>query len=412
MRGFVVVDLETTGLSSKDRIVELGLVRLDPDGKVVDNWETLVNPRRHIGASGIHGISARDVVGAPAFSDIADFIGSELNESVFVGHNASFDARFLARELSAAGALGAESIPYLDTLQLSKAYLDLPTRKLGDICEALGIINQLAHSALSDAMATAELLRYLLDRTPSRSHYSFSKAVTDTDSFCGYRFSDPVSRPVLFSRTDAKKAYDSLANGSWVTKAVAKRDVPDSDEVASYFKMLDDVFLDRRMSFQEQERILTYAAAHELSSKALQLMHANYLDSLLQAVYEDGVLTENERSTVSAIAKYLGLSISDEKIAEYASQTIPVTVACHALDECIDLFVGDRVCVTGPILHSREYWDGFFEAKGVKNAGIAKATTVLIAGDPDSSSGKTKKARQYGIPVIAESAVESILRFS
>ena len=74
---WVVVDLETTGLHpSVDRIVEIGLVRMTPRGRELDAWTTVVDPQRDTGPVRIHGLPARDVVGAPRFRDIAsDLLG-------------------------------------------------------------------------------------------------------------------------------------------------------------------------------------------------------------------------------------------------------------------------------------------------------------------------------------------------
>ena len=56
---WVVVDLETTGLyPRKDRIVEIGLVRVAPDGRELDAWTTVVDPERNTGPVRIHGLSA------------------------------------------------------------------------------------------------------------------------------------------------------------------------------------------------------------------------------------------------------------------------------------------------------------------------------------------------------------------
>lgn len=44
-------------------------------------------------------------------------------------------------------------------------------------------------------------------------------------------------------------------------------------------------------------------------------------------------------------------------------------------------------------------------------AGIAKSTKVVIAGNPDSQSGKEKKARQYGVPITDEDAVNEVISF-
>ncbi|MFJ2034089.1 PolC-type DNA polymerase III [Streptosporangium sp. NPDC087985] len=71
--GYLVIDLETTGLhpSRHDRIVEIGIVHLDPAGQVTGEWSTLVNPGRDLGSQHVHGINAADVRYAPTFNGIA-----------------------------------------------------------------------------------------------------------------------------------------------------------------------------------------------------------------------------------------------------------------------------------------------------------------------------------------------------
>lgn len=63
----VVVDVKTTGLYDADRIVEVAAVTLNPRGRVVDEWDTLVNPERDVGPTHLHGVSATMVSAAPTF---------------------------------------------------------------------------------------------------------------------------------------------------------------------------------------------------------------------------------------------------------------------------------------------------------------------------------------------------------
>jgi DNA polymerase-3 subunit epsilon len=81
MTSFAVIDFETTGLvpEGTDRVVEVAVVLTDAEGRIEDEWTTLVNPRRDIGASHIHGITAADVVDAPDFGDIGDHLLGMLN---------------------------------------------------------------------------------------------------------------------------------------------------------------------------------------------------------------------------------------------------------------------------------------------------------------------------------------------
>lgn len=99
-RHIAVVDVETTGLSPwrHDRIVEIAVVLLGPDGDIREH-ESLVNPSRDVGPTSIRGISASDVIDAPPFADTAgDVVGLLRHAGVLAGHNVSFDRNFLIGE--------------------------------------------------------------------------------------------------------------------------------------------------------------------------------------------------------------------------------------------------------------------------------------------------------------------------
>ena len=148
--GFAVVDLETTGLSNLDRIVEIGVVLLRPDLTVEGTWETLIQPERDIPNSYIHKITATDVVAAPLFCDVAPYLGSLLNGRTLVAHNASFEHRFLTNEFARAGAEDG-LCEWLDTMRLTKQYMGVG--KLSEALDIARIRNRFAHSALADAEA-------------------------------------------------------------------------------------------------------------------------------------------------------------------------------------------------------------------------------------------------------------------
>lgn len=160
---YAVIDTETTGFSPRtgDRMLEIAVVRLDDGGDVIDTWETLLNPRRGVGATHVHGITAADVAGAPEFSEVASHVTELLAGHVVVGHNIDFDLRFLTAELEAVGSpftLGGK----LCTQRLAADYLPGPKRTLTVCCEQAGIVNRHAHSALGDTLATAELFAFYL----------------------------------------------------------------------------------------------------------------------------------------------------------------------------------------------------------------------------------------------------------
>ena len=84
-----VVDLETTGFRPRsDRVVEIAVVTLSlPDLSICDEFDTLLNPERDIGAQHIHGISPDMVVGAPTFREVAAILAEHVHDAVLVCHN-------------------------------------------------------------------------------------------------------------------------------------------------------------------------------------------------------------------------------------------------------------------------------------------------------------------------------------
>ena len=106
-RPLCVFDIESTGVNVvHDRIVELCVLRIQPDGsETVKTWR--VNPGIPIPAvvTEIHGISDADVADAPAFDGILPELIPMLQGSDLVGYNSNkFDIPLLAEELLRAGS--------------------------------------------------------------------------------------------------------------------------------------------------------------------------------------------------------------------------------------------------------------------------------------------------------------------
>jgi DNA polymerase III epsilon subunit-like protein len=74
-----------------DRIIELAIARVDRNGRIEDEYATLLNPEgRDTGAVFVHGISNEAVRNAPLFSDVLADVLSRLDGAVIVAHNAVF----------------------------------------------------------------------------------------------------------------------------------------------------------------------------------------------------------------------------------------------------------------------------------------------------------------------------------
>ncbi len=164
----MVFDLETTGLDvTEDTIVSIGGVRLH--GGTIYRAVTidcLVHPGRPIPprSTAIHGITNDMVQGAPDFSTVwRDF--RVLSEgTVLVGHNVGFD---IAHVRSATRAAGIEwsPPPFLCTYLLTAGMdLGLPSLQLDSVAEAFGVRVRGRHTALGDALVTAEVFARLLPR--------------------------------------------------------------------------------------------------------------------------------------------------------------------------------------------------------------------------------------------------------
>ena len=117
----IVLDTETTGLDyTREKMVEFAAVRLE-NGKIKDEFQTLINPEQHIRKSSIaiHGITPEMVEDAPTEAEIMPKILEFMGDYPIVAHNAIFDYSFLneAAKRTVGDTLKNERI---DTQQLFK----------------------------------------------------------------------------------------------------------------------------------------------------------------------------------------------------------------------------------------------------------------------------------------------------
>lgn len=101
----VVLDVETTGLGAEDRVAEIAMLALGPDGSPVARFESLIEPQRGMNphASRVNGLDASILAGAPTFADVAGDVAHFLVGACIVAHNATFDLRMLTAEFARVG---------------------------------------------------------------------------------------------------------------------------------------------------------------------------------------------------------------------------------------------------------------------------------------------------------------------
>src|SRR3954463_10004490 len=168
---FVVLDLETTGLTpTTARICEIGAVRVR-QLELVDEFELLVDPGVPIGpgSTAITGVGDADLRAAPhpaiAVRRFLEFAA----DAVLVAHNARFDLSFLDREterLTGARLAG----PVVDTVGLARRLLAgrTPRAGLASLSQFVGTSARPCPRALPDAQATAEILLVLIGLAQER----------------------------------------------------------------------------------------------------------------------------------------------------------------------------------------------------------------------------------------------------
>lgn len=165
--GYVVFDVETTGLSSAhDRIIEIGAIKVI-DGVVAEQFERLIKqdmaiPNKVKQLTGIteEMVGQSGVDEKTALKEVLNFIG----DKDLVMHNAAFDFNFLRQTCRR----HEEPIPtnkVTDTLRIAKQNIkDIDDYKLSTLAKYFGIENMAAHRALSDCHLTKHVYEKLIEK--------------------------------------------------------------------------------------------------------------------------------------------------------------------------------------------------------------------------------------------------------
>lgn len=389
---WAVVDVETTGLSPRfDRIVEVAVVRMSAGGDEVDAWTTLVDPERDMSAARFNGLSAADVRGAPAFAGIMPDVLGRIGGARLAAHNARFDLNFLQAEVGrtgmtweGAGALCTMSVPY----QLGM----VTSRRLEDCCEELHIGLPTERSALGNARASAQILLATLARMGRVDFFAAAPVAPP--------WPPPVPPGAIRRRTDPPPPRSPTALAHLASRVeVAPTDDLSVDGALSYLELLDRVLEDRQVTDEEVAALSTVAEEWRLPATGIRRLHATYLRGVWDLARADGVLTEAERRDLGILTELLGVSIDE------AEGESPVPAAAHREDLAGKsvCFTGDSVCTIEGAFLSRDDQEALAEQAGlVVKSGVSSKLDILVLADPDSKSGKARKASELGVRKMAE----------
>lgn len=168
-KNYTVIDLETTGFSTRyNDIIEIGCIKIR-DGKIIDKYQTLIKPPDPIPylIECMTGIKNEMVADAPSFSEIAQSVWDFLKDEIIVGHNVSFDVNFLYDNFFNTFNKKFQN-DWVDTLRLSRKIVrEIRHHGLMDLCSYFRISIELDnetflhHRAINDCLIANDILKGL-----------------------------------------------------------------------------------------------------------------------------------------------------------------------------------------------------------------------------------------------------------
>jgi DNA polymerase III epsilon subunit-like protein len=294
-----VIDFETTGLSAgMDRVVEVSVMRREPGRQPEVVLDTLVNPRRPMGATEIHGITDADVADAPTFEEIARDVAAALSGCVFAAYNVYFDMRFFEYEMTRAGL--TPELPYLCLMYL-RPLLGLGSRcSLGDACQSHGIPYNGSHMAADDVESPAHLMEFYLGVMEtkqirlfrdlcSRGTYKFLRSFDRNP----LRYDAPVAGGIPKKRRSRRR---HAAAGETVCAPIALSQVSrrPCNGLAAYWDALKAAVTDLQIDDEEIDRLTRIVNEFGLSRDQVRMLHARAFASVITQFISDQCLDDRE----------------------------------------------------------------------------------------------------------------------
>lgn len=416
MAYIAVIDVETTGLNPYryDRVVELAALVTGLDGEIIREFTTLLNPERDIGPTSLHGLTASEVISAPRFGEVAGLLVDTLHGCVaLAGHNVRFDYSFLSAEF---GRLGhaIPDCPTLCTMRLAGG------GTLSSCCDDYGIVFQgNKHAALYDARAAAKLLAALLRDAPREA------------SKIGHL--SPITWPAIPKfgvgvLTRDQSRTRQAEPPTYIQKLFAKAEIdliPKTDDsvTLAYTALLDRCLEDRHIDDAEANSLLDIATRWGIRGNHVREIHQKYLLQLAGVALADGIISDSERRDLHTVAYLLGLSGNDldgilEKASKILSQ-LPAQAQPQLERSSSEQLAGTQVCFTGEFqcrhqgqLITREMATALATKQGMTVVeSVNRSVDLLVVADPQTQSGKAKKAHKYGIRIMHEVVFWKMLGF-
>ena len=369
----VVFDTETTGFGNTNQIVEIAGVIFDTDfGEVVGEFDTLVRPTRSIDgeASLKHGLRASDLSLAPTFEEIAPMIARLMHRRIAISYGISFDSSVLNREFQRSNI----DFQITQTSCAMSPFGSSPP-KLEDAAAQAGHSLSNWHSALADARAALKVAEFhgweLMTAKAGRTeHFASNVRIRSLRTFSRYQA--------------------GLSDKFDLNRFSRKEEFRDATAEELYLLLLDEFLKDRELSNEELIALDEFASENNISDGLKNELHRDYFKAIEAAAMRGGV-TEREARILNDYASILG--VDTEVIVAQDGVAIPPkgSVISHT---------GDSLLNGKPVSKSeiRELLDslGYVFTDDLKKS---DEVSLLLVADDGHTSGKTKKAEAWGIPV-------------
>lgn len=394
---YIIVDIETTGFSVEHcNIIEIGALKI-VDGEVEDSFHTFVRQDCSIPQfiTDLTGITDEDVAGGiPINSAMKEFAGFA-GDLVLVGHNVSFDYRFLNHNSEK-----HLNVPlcneHIDTVRLARGLvINIPNYKLGTLLDYFQIADIGQHRAINDTRMTYELIRrlsFLNDNYRESNLEQVQRSIQCGNRFCSKRIAMKTKMKHVNSR------------------------------------LLECIFA-------EMNSRVTYALYPSCNVLVMNdSAHVRFLtQDAFDEVWEPWLIRAKQRFVNGSLEVYSEKQVCDLldiRIHEKTSRRSRVHVSAKDIAATIDEFddthpLYQKQCVfTGTLdrYDRRTAMQYVANVGGICQDGITKATDFLIVGDSSFSasimvgkSSKQKKAeemisRGHGIRIISEGTFYQLLK--
>jgi DNA polymerase-3 subunit epsilon len=183
-------------------------------------------------------------------------------------------------------------------------------------------------------------------------------------------------------------------------------------DVIAYLALVDRILEDRVIDADEECTLVDAVANWGLSVSQVKEAHKTYIHNLVVHALADGVVSDTERSDLHQVARLLGHDDRElDHILDSAAAQLRSTKPTNLTGIPCNELHGKRVCFTGELQShingepiTRDIAEALAQQAGlVVSNNVTKKLDLLVVADPNTQSGKAKKARQYGTRVLADS---------